>query len=178
MNDERTRASEGRSLFSVSQIQHMLRVEFGRAQRYRYPLSVVVVAIDQLGAVRDRRGFEAKESVVEKVVRLLSEVTRTSDYLGRTPDDRLLAVVPHTDEAGLRSLTQRLLAGARLLDVNESGGESGGERLTLSIGATSTSSGDPLFHDVLMVAAETAQSEAAAAGGDSSVIRPPTAAGA
>lgn len=172
MNDDRTRAPEGRSLFSVSQIQHVLRVEFGRAQRYRYPLSVVVVAIDQLGALRDRRGFEAKESVIESVVRLLSEVTRTSDYLGRTPDDRLLAVVPHTDEAGVRALSERLLTGARGLLVPEADGE----RLTLSIGATTTREGDPLFHDVLMVAAEAAQAEAAAAGGDRLVIVAPSAA--
>jgi diguanylate cyclase (GGDEF)-like protein len=172
MNDDRPRAPEGRSLFSVSQIQHVLRVEFGRAQRYRYPLSVVVVAIDQLGAVRDRRGFEAKESVIESVVRLLSEVTRTSDYLGRTPDDRLLAVVPHTDAAGMRSLAERLLSGARTLAVPDAAGE----RLTLSIGATTTSAGDPLFHDVLLVAAEAAQAEAAAAGGDRMVVHPPAAA--
>ena len=37
--EARTKGREdGRSLYSVAQIQHVLRVEFTRAQRYRYPI--------------------------------------------------------------------------------------------------------------------------------------------
>jgi diguanylate cyclase (GGDEF)-like protein len=169
MNDPTTRAADGRRLFSVAQIQHVLRTEFGRSQRYQYPLSVVVVSVDQLGAVRDRLGYEVKESVVDAVVRLLADSTRSSDFLGRTPDDRLLAVVPHTDASGARMLAERLVAGARGLAV----ADARGERFTLSIGATSTGQGEPLFHDVLLTAAEAAQAEAAALGGDRLVARPP-----
>lgn len=164
-----TRSADGRRLFSVAQIQHVLRTEFGRAQRYKYPLAVIVVAIDQLGPVRDRHGYEAKEAVVEGVVQLLFASTRSSDYLGRTPDDRLMAVVPHTDEAGARMLAERLIAGARELAVPVAPGE----RFTLSIGATSSRDGEPLFHDVLLSAAEAALSDAAAAGGGRFVALPP-----
>jgi hypothetical protein len=48
-----------------------------------------------------------------------------------------------------------------------------GESFTLSIGATSTADGEPLFHDVLYTAAEAAQAEASAGGGDRYVARPP-----
>ncbi|MCY2961681.1 MAG: diguanylate cyclase [Planctomycetota bacterium] len=164
-----TRPADGRRLFSVAQIQHVLRTEFGRSQRYKYPLAVLVVAVDQLGAIRDRRGYESKEAVVEGVVKLLFESTRSSDFLGRTPDDRLMAVVPHTDEAGARTLAERLLAGARALAV----GDAAGERFTLSIGATSTRDGEPLFPDVLLTAAEAAQADAVSAGGDRFVAVPP-----
>jgi diguanylate cyclase (GGDEF)-like protein len=144
MNDSTTLGSDGRRLFSVAQIQHVLRTEFGRSQRYKYPVSVIVLAIDQLGAVRDRVGYDAKEAIVEGVLGLLFASTRSSDYLGRTPDDRLIAVIPHTDE-----------------------------RITLSIGATSSRESEALFHDVLYAAAEAAQSDATAAGGDRFVARPP-----
>ncbi|MBL8863354.1 MAG: diguanylate cyclase [Planctomycetes bacterium] len=169
MNDSSTRAADGRRLFSVAQIQHVLRTEFGRGQRYRYPLSVLVLSVDQLGAVRDRLGYDAKESVVDGIVRLLAESTRSSDFLGRTPDDRLVAVVPHTDAAGARLLGDRLVTGARALAAPGAPGE----RFTISIGATSTADGEPLFHDVLLTAAEAAQAEAVAQGGDRFVARPP-----
>jgi len=170
MNDSTTRAAaDGRRLFSVAQIQHVLRTEFGRSQRYKYPVSVIVLAIDQLGAVRDRAGYDAKEAIVEGVLGLLFASTRSSDYLGRTPDDRLIAVIPHTDEAGVCTLAERLVAEARALVV----GGAQSERITLSIGSTSSRDGEPLFHDVLWTAAEAAQSEATTAGGDRFVARPP-----
>jgi len=164
-----TRSADGRRLFSVAQIQHVLRTEFGRGQRYKYPLAVLVVAIDQLGAVRDSRGYDAKEAVLEAVVKLLFASTRSSDYLGRTPDDRLLAVVPHTDEAGARTLAERLIADTRALVV----ALAADERFTLSIGATCSREGEPLFHDVLLSASEAAQADAVAAGGDRFVAVPP-----
>ncbi len=164
-----TRTPDGRSLFSVAQIQHVLRTEFGRSQRYKYPLAVLVLAVDQLGAVRDRRGYDAKEAIVDGVAKLLFESTRSSDFLGRTPDDRLMAVVPHTDEAGARMLAERLLTGARALTVASASGET----FTLSVGATCSRDGEPLFHDVLLTAAEAALADATAAGGDRFVARPP-----
>ena len=62
-----SRPEGGRSLFSVAQIQHVLRIEFGRAQRYRYPLVCLVLSIDQLGALRDRHGYDAKEALFEAI---------------------------------------------------------------------------------------------------------------
>ena len=37
-------------LFSLAQIQHVLKVEFSRARRYRYPLTLLCLEIDNLGA--------------------------------------------------------------------------------------------------------------------------------
>lgn len=161
-----SRPDGGRSLFSVAQIQHVLRIEFGRAQRYRYPLVCLVLSIDQLGALRDRHGYDAKESVFEAVVDLLEEATRGSDFLGRTADDRLLAVIPHTGLAGARSLVERLLRDARRLDLPA---PATGARLTLSVGLTSNEREGLMYHDALLTAAEAAHAEAAAAGGDRAV---------
>src|SRR6188472_3551110 len=102
-------------LFSLSQIMHLMRVEFGRAQRYGYPLSVLVIGVDRLGHLRDLYGYDAKEAILDEVARLLQAETRTCDFLGRMLDDRLLAVVPHTDVDGARILAQRLLGGVRAL---------------------------------------------------------------
>lgn len=158
-----SRPEGGRSLFSVAQIQHVLRIEFGRAQRYRYPLVCLVLSIDQLGALRDRHGYEAKEALFEAIVDLLEEATRGSDFLGRTADDRLLAVIPHTSLEGARTLAERLLRDARGLALPA---PLTGVRVTLSIGLTSNAREGLMYHDAMFVAAESAHAEAAAAGGD------------
>ena len=165
---------EPRGLFSVAQIHHLLRVEFHRSQRHKYPLACLVLAIDRLESMRDRHGYEAKERVLDAVVSLLYESTRASDYLGRTADDRLLAVVPHTDAAGAQVLAKRLGERARSAKL---------ERLpeafpiTLSIGIAATTGEAEGFHDELLAAAEAALGESVAAGGDRFLLRRPAPAG-
>ena len=91
MTDSRESTEHG--LFSLAQIQHLMRVEFNRAQRYDYPIVCMMIAIDRLGHLRDIYGYESKEEIVDAVVGLLKSSTRGSDFLGRMADDRLLAVV-------------------------------------------------------------------------------------
>lgn len=154
---------DGRNLYSVAQIQHVLRVEFGRAQRYRYPIMCLVIAIDQLGSLRDAHGYEAKETVFDAVVELLERATRSSDFLGRTADDRLLAIIPHTGLDGARLLAARLLGEAKALEWD---GALDGTKITLSIGAASNDHEGLVYHDALMTAAEVALATASADGGD------------
>ena len=149
--------------FSLAQIMHLMRVEFGRAQRYRYPLSCLLIAVDRLGHLRDLYGYEAKEEILAEVVSLLEAQSRGCDFLGRLMDDRLLAVVPHTGAEGARVLGERLVAGARRLRFVSDDRELG---VTLSVGASTTERGEPLFFDSLLAAAEGALEEASAAGGD------------
>jgi len=168
MTERRTEhASAPRSLFSFAQIQHVLRVEFGRAQRYRYPLACLAIAIDPLGSVRDRLGYEAKEGLLDEVVALLAEATRSSDFVGRTADDRLIAVVPHTSPEGARVLAGRLVAAARGLRA----ASAPGERVTLSLGLSTNEEPAPMYYDALLEAAFAALDEAASAGGDRCVER-------
>ena len=163
-----------RSLFTLAQIQHLMRVEFNRAQRYDYPIVCMLIAIDRLGHLRDLYGFEAKEDILEGVVGLLKSGTRSSDFLGRMADDRLLAVVPHTPPEGADVLARRLLEGARALSFVADGRTI---QVTLSIGASHNSGGSTLFFDAMLASAEDALAEAAAQGGDRIEVLDPGAAG-
>jgi len=151
------------NVFSLSQIRHLMRVEFSRAQRYGYPLSCLVLACDRLDQLRDLHGFELKERVVDSFVELLVDQTRTCDYLGRLMDDRLMAVLPHTTRQGAESVARRMLDAARLRSFES---PSGPVRVTLSIGLSHYEDDNTLFFDSLVAAAETALARAAAEGGD------------
>lgn len=176
MTDPRSQAStprshtppEERGLYSVAQIQHLLRIEFARAQRYSYPLSCMLLAVDQLDALRDRHGYEFKEQVLECLVDLLKRATRSSDFLGRTADDRLALLLPHTPPQGARTLGARLIENSGVLSA-ELGGNLA--RVSVSIGLCSLEGEGMLFHDALYRGAELALEEAIAGGGGRLCVR-------
>ncbi len=159
-------------LFSLSQIMHLMRVEFGRAQRYNYSICCVLLAVDRLAELRDLYGYDSKEAILDEVVKLTKTQVRLCDFLGRLADDRLLIVVPHTAAVGARSLADRLIAGVRELKF-----ESDGRRLrvTVSIGLTCSAGNDTMFFDSLLAASEAALVEAMHAGGDRIAERDPRA---
>lgn len=157
-------------LFSLAQIQHLMRVEFNRAQRYDYPIVCMMIAVDRLGHLRDLYGYEAKEEILASVVSLLKAETRGSDFLGRMADDRLLAVIPHTPPEGAEVLAGRLLSGVSRIDFSSEGRTI---QVTLSIGSSNNEAGETLFFDAMLLAAEDALSEAVTAGGARYTARAP-----
>ena len=149
-------------ILSLAQIQHLMRVEFSRAQRYGYPIVCLVVAIDQLGTLRDRLGYEVKEAVVDRMIELLHTQTRGSDFIGRLPDDRFMIVVPHSEAENVKVMARRLVAGTRALELPELDGG----RLTLSVGGSWMSQGETLFFDDLLQTAKNCLASVASSGGD------------
>ncbi len=156
------------SLFSLTQIQHLMRVEFSRAQRYGYPLGVLVVEVDGLAALRDEQGYAARQDALSSVSSLMQRTTRSCDFLGRLVDDRLMAVLPHTRTEGVARTAERLLAGARDLGL-----ERGVPGVRLNIGYSVFDGGSTLFFDALVDAAEAGLIEARTHGGDRAVLRSP-----
>lgn len=156
-------------VLSLAQIQHLMRVEFSRAQRYGYPIVCLVVAVDQLGAVRDELGYEVKENVVDRIIELLHSQTRGSDFIGRLPDDRFMLVVPHSEPDMVEVMARRLVVGARGLEL----AELNDERLTLSIGGSWMRSGETLFFDDLLQTAQACLARVAGDGGDDLMMQGP-----
>jgi diguanylate cyclase (GGDEF)-like protein len=149
-------SQSGPGLFSQTQIRHLMRTEFERAKRYSYPLACILLEIDGVGVFRDRAGFDAKEALLDDLIELLRQETRTCDYLGRLLDDRFLLVLPHTDPVGSATLARRL--------QELSGGlrpEGSDFEVRFSIGASHFGDGKPLFFDVLLEGAEEALGKAA-----------------
>lgn len=160
--------SENGGLFTLTQIRHLMRVEFGRAQRYTYPVTCMMIEVDRLGYLRDLYGYDLKEAVLDDVVTLLQQETRTCDYLGRQVDDRLMAVMPHTDDAGARSAAERLLRSVRELAFEVDGRTL---QITITIGSACFRDGNALFFDQLVDGAEAALDQAGSAGGNRHVTR-------
>ena len=162
--------SQDGGVFSLTQIRHLMRVEFGRAQRYAYPVTFLMVEVDRLGYLRDLYGYDLKEAVLDDVVAVLVQETRSCDYLGRQVDDRLMAVMPHTDVEGGVSCGHRLLERVRALQFEVDGRSL---QISISIGHACYVDGNALFFDQLVDAAESALEAASSAGGNRMASRTP-----
>jgi len=161
---------EERTLYSLAQIQHLMRVEFNRAHRYRYPVACMLIGIDRLGHTRDVYGYEVKERIVETVVGMLMEATRASDFLGRTADDRLMAIIPHTPPEGAQVLAERLVASTAETQLEVDGKH---VPISISVGLSHNQAGDTMYFDSLLMAAEAAMNDAVEQGGGRCVERAP-----
>ena len=140
-------------LFSQTQIRHLMKTEFGRAKRYRYELTCLLLEINGIGAFRDRFGFEAKEDLCADFVLHLREQTRSCDYLGRMMDDKFLVILPHTGDQGTGALIDRLQNLLGKIELPEGAPKDG---LRLTSGSSHFLEGAPMFFDALLEGAEAA----------------------
>ncbi|MBM3991473.1 MAG: GGDEF domain-containing protein [Planctomycetes bacterium] len=139
-----------KDLFTPAQIQHLMRVEFDRAQRYRYPLVMLVIGVDRLAQLQDLYGAEVKDEIQRGVAGVLRTSTRASDSLGYLIDDKIVVLVPHTPSSGAAVVARRVIESVRNLRFDCDGRTT---RVTVSIGgAHNNRKGELAFGTLLEVA--------------------------
>ena len=82
-------------------LEHIVQREFDRAVRYRTPLSVVFLDVDNFKMVNDLYGHDAGDDVLKYVATQLLSMTRASDVVARFAGDEFIVILPNTpvDEA-------------------------------------------------------------------------------
>ena len=156
-------SDQGAGLFTPAEIERLMRIEFDRAQRHKYPIVCMMIGVDRLGALQDLYGYESKDEILQGVIALLRSATRDSDYIGCLQDDHLLALFPHTAPETGALLARRLLAGAKKLRFDRDGRSL---RISLSVGISHNRHEGTLSFDTLLQVAEEGLNVADAAGGD------------
>jgi len=133
--------------------QERLSQEIARADRYRRPLSVLMIDVDHFKVYNDTCGHPQGDIVLQDLARLLREMSRTSDTVARYGGEEFALILPETDSVGAQKIAQRLreqvegyaFPGKEIMP---------GGTLTISIGvATHAPAGS---RDALLQAADTA----------------------
>lgn len=158
----RTQSPSG-GLFSPREIEGQMRVEFERAQRHKFPIVCMLIAIDRLSQLQDLYGRESKTEILRGVHGVLRSNLRDSDIVGWLADERLLAIFPQTPPHVAAVLARRVLAGARKLRFDRDGRTLG---VSLSIGVAHNQHPGSLSFETLARVAEEGLLVADAAGGD------------
>lgn len=132
------------------QVLERLTSEWSRCERYGHPLSVLLVDVEALSAVRATDGRETADRMLKMVARRIKTIVRDHDIVGRYGDDAFVIVAVQSDDNGARLLAQRLREGisGQPLVVDH-------EPTTISVrigAATDSSDGVEILEDLFSVA--------------------------
>jgi diguanylate cyclase (GGDEF)-like protein len=130
VTDELTGLANARALRSI------LDREIERSRRFRTPLGLVMVDLDDFKQVNDRHGHQQGDEVLATVAAVLRDHSRDIDAPARYGGEELAVVLPQTDAAGAARLAERMRRAVEALRVPRLGGR-GSLRVTASFGVAS-----------------------------------------
>lgn len=110
--------------------------DWGRAQRERIPMSILVVDIDNFKKYNDTNGHQQGDVALQALAEKLTEsLKRSGDFVARWGGEEFIVLLPNTNSKGSRVLAERIRKNAEdmIIPCLEDGA---GEKITVSIGAT------------------------------------------
>ncbi|MFL1528435.1 diguanylate cyclase domain-containing protein [Pseudomonas sp. O230] len=129
--EENRKLAETDALTSIAnrhRLSKALPLECDRAQRFRQPLSLIAMDIDDFKNINDHYGHALGDAALVQVVESVKCCVREGDLLARWGGDELIMVLPNTPLADARTLAETIRH--RLADLPPVGDF----QLTLSFG--------------------------------------------
>jgi two-component system, cell cycle response regulator len=150
-------------LFNCRYLESRVNEEFKRAERYREPLTCIMVDIDFFKEVNDQFGLDAGDAVLREMARRLLKAVREVDVVVRSGGEKFLLVLPSTNFPGALSVADRVWRsiGSNPFIINNTS-----KALTVSLGVAVFPSSDIKTKDDLIKAADHALFQAKAEGRD------------
>ncbi len=121
-------------LYNRRYFEERFQSEFSRSQRYRVPITCLMIDIDHFKKVNDTRGHQAGDEALKALALLLRGALREVDLAARFGGEEYVAILPETALKDGRHVAERFRALVESCRVQESGGSFG---ITVSIGAAS-----------------------------------------
>lgn len=87
-----------------------LREEWERSERYKLPLSIVMLDLDDFKHVNDSVGHLAGDRVLREFAVLVSGGARATDLAARYGGEEFAMILPHTDRARAERVAERVRA--------------------------------------------------------------------
>ena len=110
------------------------------AQRYRRPLSLLLLDVDHFKQVNDTHGHPAGDAVLRGVARIAQKEARETDIVARYGGEEMALVLPETDARGALVIAERI---RKVVAAAQHPTEQGALKVTMSIGvATWPGGGD------------------------------------
>jgi two-component system cell cycle response regulator len=82
--------------------------EFAAARRYKHPLSLLLLDLDELNNVNEVHGRRGGDEVLRAVAGALQGVARAPDVVARVGGDEFAVLLRETDLPGARSMAERI----------------------------------------------------------------------
>jgi diguanylate cyclase (GGDEF)-like protein len=150
--------------------QDLLSAELEEVRRYRYPVGLIMLDIDDFKSINDTYGHQQGDVVLRQVAKVLRDTSRDVDTPARYGGEEMALILPHTDLGGAYAIAERLRTAIGALQIPRLNGD-GFLSVTASLGVTATSEG---VKDALIGEADTALYAAKRRGKDQTVKAQPT----
>lgn len=95
-------------LLNRQALERMLPRELAAAERQGRPLALVMIDVDLLKPINDTWGHAAGDRVLQAVAAAITGALRQSDLAFRLGGDEFMLLLPATDEAGARTVIERI----------------------------------------------------------------------
>jgi diguanylate cyclase (GGDEF)-like protein len=95
-------------LYNHRFVQEALKTEFERAQRDKYPLSVIVLDVDHFKQYNDTHGHLHGDYLLRSLAELLKQGVRDTDIVARWGGEEFVIVCPHCPAETANELAERL----------------------------------------------------------------------
>ena len=125
---------------------HQLEREFTRARRYRRPLSLLFLDLDNFKSINDRLGHMVGDEILHGSGRSMQSVLRSTDLLGRIGGDEFAVLLPETNLEGASKVASKL---RRALAAYGQQVSSRVPALTFCAGVAQLTDSDVSFEDIL-----------------------------
>lgn len=133
--DRLSRTDALTGLFNRRYFEERFAVEFARSNRYRAPLSCLMIDIDHFKRINDSHGHAFGDKVLQAVATVAQDTLRDVDMLARYGGEEFLALLPETGPAEALRVSERVRRGIEQLKLSaEVMGDAQRVRCTASIG--------------------------------------------
>ena len=158
-------------VYNYRALHEFLEVEIARSRRYRRPLSLLMIDLDDLKTYNDAFGHPAGDAILKRLALFLKKSVREGDRVARYGGDEFAAILPDASKAEAMSIAERLVRLVERVELEQYGTRHH-EAFTVSIGLA-TYPNDALDKIDLVTKADQALYDAKALGGNRVVAAAP-----
>lgn len=136
--------------------QELLSTEVEEVRRYRYPIGLIMLDIDDFKSINDAYGHPQGDVVLRHIGQVLRETSRDVDVPARYGGEEMAVILPHTELEGAHAIAERVRIAIETVRVPRLDHQDV-LRVTASVGVAASADGDK---DELIAAADEALYEA------------------
>ena len=154
-------------IYNIRYFYKRLDEEFSRAQRYKIPLSCVMIDIDHFKKVNDKYGHRIGDIVLREFAQLIKKHTRKCDLFARYGGEEFILLLPQTAAKGAVIEAERL---RKAVKEHRFRPFKAAQRITVSLGVACTSDVQIKNYDELIHTADNALFKAKEKGRDQTAL--------